>query len=74
MFCRELRAILDYVGASKVLFGTDDPIYNTLVPTKDWIQLLKDLPANAPDGIVFTREEINAILGGNAAKLLGLSK
>lgn len=73
MFCRELRAILDYVGVSKVLFGTDDPIYNTLVPTRDWIQLLKDLPANAPDGIVFTREEIDAILGGNAAGILGLS-
>jgi predicted TIM-barrel fold metal-dependent hydrolase len=72
MFCRELRAILDYVGASKVLFGTDDPIYNTLVPTKDWIQLLKDLPDNAPDGIDFSREEIDAILGGNAARILGL--
>jgi len=72
LFCRELRGILDYVGASKVLFGTDDPIYNTLVPTKDWIQMLKDLPQNAPEGISFTEEEIDAILGGNAAKLLGL--
>jgi predicted TIM-barrel fold metal-dependent hydrolase len=73
LFCQELRTILDYVGASKVLFGTDDPIYNTIAPTKDWIQLLKDLPNKAPDGIVFTREEIDAILGGNAAGILGLT-
>lgn len=73
LFCRELRAILDYVGPSKILFGTDDPIYNALVPTRDWIRLLKDLPDNAPDGIPFTREEIDAILGGNAAGILGLT-
>ena len=73
LFCRELRDILDYAGPSKVLFGTDDPIYNTLFPTKDWIKLLKDLPDNAPEGIAFTRGEIDAILGGNAADVLGLN-
>jgi len=74
MFCRELRGILDYVGASKVLFATDDPIYNALEPTRNWIQLLKDLPDNAPDGITFGRDEIDAILGANAARILGLSQ
>lgn len=72
-FCHELRAILDFVGASKVLFGTDDPIYNTILPTREWIQILKDLPAKAPDGVTFSRDEIEAILGGNAAVLLGLA-
>ncbi|MBW2054063.1 MAG: hypothetical protein JRI85_17830, partial [Deltaproteobacteria bacterium] len=41
-------------------------------PTKNWIDLLKDLPDKAPNGIVFTREEIDAILGGNASSILGL--
>jgi len=72
-FCHELRAIIDYAGVSKILFGTDDPIYNTIAPTKDWIKLLRDLPENAPEGIIFTDEEITAILGGNAAILLGLA-
>ncbi|MBW2060608.1 MAG: amidohydrolase [Deltaproteobacteria bacterium] len=72
LFCRELRDILDYAGANKVLFGTDNPIFNTVKPTKDYIQLIKDLPNSAPAGIEFTKEEVNAILGGNAASMLGL--
>jgi predicted TIM-barrel fold metal-dependent hydrolase len=72
LFCRELRDILDYAGASKVLFGTDNPIFNTIEPTRNWIRLLKDLPSNAPKGISFTEAEIDAILGGNAASILGL--
>jgi predicted TIM-barrel fold metal-dependent hydrolase len=72
LFCRELRDILDYAGASKVLFGTDNPIFNTIEPTRNWIRLLKDLPSNAPKGIHFTEAEIDAILGGNAASILGL--
>jgi len=74
LFCRELRDILDHVGVSKVLFGTDNPIFNTVMPTKKYIQLIKDLPTNAPDGIEFTKEEVDAILGGNAAKVLGLDQ
>ena len=72
LFCRELRDLIDLTGAEKILFGTDDPVFEIVRPTNDWIQLLKDLPEKAPVGIKFTREEVNAILGGNAAKLLGL--
>ena len=74
LFCRELRNLLDFAGASKVLFGTDDPIYNTVIPTRDWIRRLKDLPTTAPGGIHFKEEEIDAILGGNAAELLNLQE
>ncbi len=72
LFCRELRVLLDFAGASKVLFGTDNPMNSAVVPTKTLIQLLKDLPKKAPAGIAFTKEEIDGILGGNAASLLGL--
>lgn len=74
LFCRELRDVIDYTGPSRVLFGTDNPIFNTVVPTKEWIQLIKDLPVRAPEGIKFTEAEANAILGGNAASLLGLKQ
>jgi len=73
LFCRELRDILDYAGVSKVLFGTDNPIFNTVQPTQNWIQLIKDLPHNAPKGIVFTEAEVMAILGANAVALLNLN-
>jgi hypothetical protein len=39
---------------------------------KDWVQLLKDLPQKAVEGVTFTEEEITAVLGGNAQKLLNL--
>jgi uncharacterized protein len=74
LFCRELRTILDYVGSTKVLFGTDNPMPSLVMPTKNWIGLLRDLPANSPEGITFTREEVDGLLGGNAASLLGLKK
>jgi predicted TIM-barrel fold metal-dependent hydrolase len=74
LFCRELRDLIDFAGIEKVLFGTDNPIFSIVRPTRDWIQLIKDLPENAPVGIKFTNEEVDAILGGNAAKILGLTK
>jgi predicted TIM-barrel fold metal-dependent hydrolase len=73
-FCRELRDIIDYVGVSKVLFGTDDPIFSMVISTKDWVHLIRDLPKKASSGISFTEEEVSAILGGNAAEMLGLKQ
>lgn len=73
-FCRELRDIIDCAGVSKVLFGTDGPIFYMIEPVENVIKLMKSLPENAPEGIDFSKEEIEAIVGGNAAKLLGLGK
>jgi len=72
LFRRELRDLIDFAGVEKILFGTDDPINRIVRTTKEWIQLIKDLPKNAPDGIKFTDHEVSAILGGNAQALLGL--
>lgn len=71
LFCRELRDLIDYTGVEKVLFGTDNPVYQVLRSTKDWIQLIKDLTQKAPDGIHFSETETRAILGENAAALFG---
>jgi len=73
LFCRELRDLIDYVGVEKVMFGTDDPIFRIVRSTKDWIQIIRDLPDMAPTGIKFTEEEVNAILGANAASILGIN-
>ena len=37
--------------------------------TKDYAELIRGLPQNAPEGIAFTDAEVTAILGENAAKL-----
>jgi len=73
LFCRELRDIIDYAGAEQVLFGSDSPVYDPVLPIKDLIEKIKNLPKQAPKGIRFTEEEIDGILGSNAVKLLGLS-
>jgi predicted TIM-barrel fold metal-dependent hydrolase len=54
------------------MFGSDGPVYDIVIPTKDYIQLIQNLPKDAPKGIKFTKEEVEAILGNNAAKLLGI--
>jgi predicted TIM-barrel fold metal-dependent hydrolase len=56
------------------MFASDGPVYDIVIPTKNYIQLIKNLPKDAPKGIKFTEEEVKAILGNNAAKLLGVSK
>lgn len=73
LFCRELRDLIDYAGLEKVIFASDGPIYDIVIPTKKYIQLIKNLPKDAPKGINFTVEEVDALLGNNAAKLLGIS-
>lgn len=70
-FCQILRSVLNGVGPNKLHFGTDGPVFHPLVPDKEFIQMIRGLPQKAPDGIRFTQEEIDAILGGNARKFLG---
>ncbi len=72
LFCRDLRDLIDYAGIEKVLFATDNPIAQVVRTTREWIALIKDLPTNAPSGVRFTDDEVEAILGGNAVSLLGL--
>ena len=71
-FCQGLRDLLDYSEPERIIFGTDSPSFRSIMSNKDWVQLIKDLPQKAPEGIAFTENEITALLGGNAQKLLNL--
>jgi len=71
-FCRALRDLMDFSEPERILFGTDTPSFRSLMSNTEWVQLIKDLPKNAPEGIQFTEEEIALVLGGNAQKLLQL--
>ena len=73
-FCRELRTMIDLIGPNKILFGSDAPIDTLLHPIRKWVQQIQNLTEKAPEGIRFTQEEVDAILGGNAARVLGLCK
>ncbi len=71
-FCQVLRHAFDRLGPNRVLFGTDNPFVAALMSTKDYADLIRELPQNAPEGINFTEAEVTAILSDNAARILSL--
>jgi len=71
-FCRQLRELTFFAGVEKVLWGTDDPFENYTVPTDEFLAMMRGLPARAPRGYEFSQEEVDMMLGGNAARLLGI--
>jgi hypothetical protein len=71
-FRRVLREIIDDVGVEQVLFASDAPALEPLVSNRRWVEIIKILPDDSSDCIKFTEKEVEAILGGNAAKLLNL--
>lgn len=71
-FVHILRKVIDAFGPDRVLFATDAPSFSFLHSEKEWVETIRDLPHKAPEGYTFTEEEIESILYGNAARILGL--
>lgn len=70
-FCHMLRRFINELGKDRVLFGTDAPFFEHIMTSKDFIQLIKDLPKKSPPEIPFSEDEVYAILQGNAERLWG---
>jgi predicted TIM-barrel fold metal-dependent hydrolase len=72
LFVRELRSLLSTAGADRVFFGTDWPALRKVrrVAHATWVKFLRDLPETCPDGVRFTKEEIDLLMGGAAEKVL----
>jgi len=74
-FYRALRTLLDSVPWQRVLFGSDYPFLKLLVNQERWVKAFTEIPDSVKEqGIEFTDEEIAGIMGGNAARLLGLAE
>jgi hypothetical protein len=69
-FCHILRKFLDEFGKERVMFGTDAPLIEEAVSSKEWVEIIKSLPDKSPSPHRFTEEEVSAILDGNARRLL----
>jgi len=69
-FCYILRKFLDEFGTERVMFGTDAPILEDFMSSKEWVEMVRDLPQKAPPSFRFTEEEVSALLDGNARRLL----
>jgi len=68
-FCYILRKFLDEFGRERVMFGTDAPLIEDAMSSKEWVEMVKNLPRGAP-AYHFTEEEVSALLDGNARRLL----
>jgi len=72
-FYRALRTLLDSVPWQRVLFGSDYPFLKLLINQERWVKAFTGIPDSVRErGIEFRDEEIAAMMGGNAARLLGL--
>ncbi len=72
-FYTTLRSLVSTVGAGRILWGSDYPALRLLMSESSWVKAITDPPQIAADhGVSFTEEEVSAIMGGNAARLLRL--
>jgi len=71
-FCRFLREAIDISGVEQIVFASDGPGLEALISNQQWVKIIKNLPSEACQGIQFTPEEVNAILGDNARRILGI--
>jgi len=69
-FCYILRKFLDEFGTERVMFGTDAPSTETMISSKEWVDIIKALPHDAAKEYRFTEEEVATLLDGNARRLL----
>ena len=72
---RALRTLLDSVSWQRVLFGSDYPFLKLLINQERWVRAFTEIPDSVKEqGIEFKDEEIEGIMGGNAARLLELTE
>ena len=74
LFRRYLREILDILGPEQVIFASDGPVFEPLVSNREWVAIIKGLTTRGADGLSFTEEEVDAVLGGNAARIFKLKQ
>lgn len=73
-FVRRLDEMKKAIGLERVLFGSDCPGLSSVMSLERWVQVFRDLPETAQRyGCEITSDEVDLMLGGNAATLLGLS-
>ena len=72
-FYRVLRQVLDTIGPWRVLFGSDGPYLNVVCPLKNWVGAFRD-PQNWPEGITFSDDELDIVMGRAYSRLFDKSQ
>jgi len=73
-FYKPLRTMINGMGSSRILFGSDWPALRLFGGGQsNWVKVFNEPPDSVIEaGISFTEDEISAILGGNAARLMNI--
>ena len=72
-FYHILRTLISMVGAHRIMWGSDYPALRLLLSEDAWAKTITDPPAETQEqGFNFTPEEVSAIMGDNAARILRL--
>ena len=59
------------LGIERLVWGTDFPAMRRLISLVECVEVVQRLPSlGAQHGFKFSEEDVEAILGGNAARLL----
>jgi predicted TIM-barrel fold metal-dependent hydrolase len=74
-FVAAIARMRDTIGIERILFASDLPGLRGAMPLRAWVEVFQDLPALAGQhGYRFDQAEVQALLGGNAARILGLAE
>ena len=68
-FATAVRGFLDALGADRVHFGTDDPVFDPVYTKEDWIATVERLGDRDAEPR-FSRREVSAIMGDGAVEVL----
>jgi uncharacterized protein len=72
-FFRRLAEIKHGIGLERVIFGSDCPGVSKVMPLDRWVQTWRELPELAArHGLEVTPAEVELMVGGTAARLMGL--
>ncbi len=53
---------MNVFGPNRMVFGTDAPTFSFLYSEREWVNMIRDLPTKAPEGIKFVPAEVEAVL------------
>ena len=67
-FYEWLRTLINECGASRLIWATDTPLPNAMVPPDAWVKLFTERQTDIP----FTDEEIETIMWKTAAEVFGI--
>jgi hypothetical protein len=74
-FIRAVLRIRKAIGLERVIFGSDLPGIAKVMSLVDWVGVFRALPGSAArHGSRITEADAANMLGGNAARLLGIAE